>query len=215
MRILNIFLITVLAIVLTGLAACQPSPAPEDIDAEAAGDAETATEAEAAEEPEVEERGELASITPDQEGTTVVVNEAGETIVVTNSPEGSGTVTAEGAGLTVSVVNELPEEWPEDVTVMDGFEVLTSTVVVDERWEANVTVSLGGNAPFEEIEAWYDEIEGWEKSEMSGALPSGTEEGILMVFNRDKEILTITGIKPDDESINFDVIINMQYVLQR
>jgi hypothetical protein len=214
MRFHNVIVHLALILAVTFIIACQPTPAPQDTPVpeeptQVADTPDTATP-ETPEQPT--EPVDSTSITPDEEGTTVVVDESGETVVVTNSPDGGATTYDPNTGTTVTVNAEIPEEWPEDIPLMDGFELIQAISGDDTTYGETYTLILGGNAPFEEIEDFYGSLEGWDKTVTGGGSPDGSE-GIMMIFNRESELLTISATKPE-ETVPYDVVINLQYVKQ-
>ena len=82
------------------------------------------------------------SMTIDEDGNFEVVDKDGE--VITGSGDSDGNMTFEGddGSFTMSQGSDIPDEWPSDVPIPDGFAVSSSSVMGDGA--DGTAITLGG-----------------------------------------------------------------------
>jgi len=200
-----LLVIGLIALMLLGVLACQP-PAPEQPAGENGDQTATQPDNTAA----VAEEGEMdpGMVVSEEDGTMVITGEDGETIITTT--EGDGTINVNDGETVVTISQEAPEGWPEEIPLMPGFEIIQGGEEETGGHGGGMVLSLGGNGSFDEITEFYMDIPGWTKEDMPFN-PLG-EEGTMMVYHKgDNEQLTITGLKSQEEDDGYDVIVTLAY----
>jgi hypothetical protein len=96
-------------------------------------------------------------------------------------------------GATSTTAGNLPQGWPVDVPIMDGFTILQ--VTYGEPINGNpgeIDVSAQGNATFDEIISFYQNIPGWQSSG-GNAMATQDEKGFFVSIVKGDELLMVNG----------------------
>ncbi|MCX6646142.1 MAG: hypothetical protein NTY09_07285 [bacterium] len=96
-------------------------------------------------------------------------------------------------GATSTTAGNLPQGWPAEVPIMDGFTILQ--VTYDESVNGNpgeIVVNAQGNATFDEIISFYQNIPGW-TSTGGNAMSAKDEKGFFVSIVKGNQLLMING----------------------
>lgn len=100
--------------------------------------------------------------------------------VIIHLPDGSTVSHDYEKDMELTSNEDLPEDWPNDVPIMPGFELVGEVfVMMDQKI---FTLSAGGEVPPEEVEIYYKNLPGWEFAqdvEIEGA-PDGSISFVMM-----------------------------------
>jgi hypothetical protein len=103
------------------------------------------------------------------------------------------TAPTDNDGVTATSPGALPQGWPEDVPVMEGFTILN--VTYDEKdgiMTGGITVSAQGNASFDEIIGFYTHLEGW-SSTSENSMVTSDEKGFFVSTTKGPSLLMVNG----------------------
>lgn len=94
---------------------------------------------------------------------------------------------------SLSASSDLPEGWPEDVPIMEGFTILEARVVESRNDRSNrIDVTVQGDATFEEIIEFYRSLPGWSYSGDNASLVQN-EDGFYISIVKGRDMLMIQG----------------------
>lgn len=147
----------------------------------------------------VRETPDEASETPadsDEEDVDVDVDGDGERVVVSDE---SGTV--------MTMTEELPDNWPEDVPIMEGYTVIGSSAFEDPANELAMSITASGDAPTDEVADFYENnLPGWTLD--NKMTQTGEQKSTVMLFSRDGEQLSISFVEDslDDEQNSLTIV---------
>lgn len=203
MRILNIILLVFVLTLFTCIPACTSSDAdtgsretestgisdsggqiPEPVD-------ETETDLEI-EETDIQQPDSSSLTLPSDQTETPASD---ETLVIT---ENGDEVTEDGDegmedGVTHTSSGEVPEGWPRDVPVMEGFTILQVTRGESDGVQSSeMTIMAQGDAPFDEIIGFYTTLEGWDSGGEQGMVVSD-DESFFISITKGGDIIMING----------------------
>lgn len=209
MKLLNIILAALIAFTMLALMGCPPqeTPAPDDVD-------EPAVETPAvdpAADPVVDPTTSMppadsvdgAVVTDDAGNSVVMESPDGETIIHVSPDGGSTIVTSDGTVVT-SEMNALPEEWPEDFPIMEGFAIFETEILPDNE---GIIVSTEGTLAVSEALAFYNDITGWEVVQMNDFTADGEELALLMMAQNEKSMAVQITVDPEKDL----TVINMRF----
>lgn len=201
MRITGFAAILLIAFLSILAIACQPSPQPSG-PADGNGDQTTTlqesqdTETPAAvEEEELEADGEKLGDKEDESGSeSFTVDRDDDTIVISDD-----------AGSSLTVRTELPENWPDDIPIMDGFTIVSSSEVEDPDRGMAINVGASGDATPEEVVDFYsNNLPGWNlQSSMTQQM---AQTAVVMIFQRDTEMLNITYVLGSEDGYDRNIL---------
>jgi hypothetical protein len=202
MKLTGFAAIAIIAFFVLFAAACQPTQ-------QSSTPAEENSEQPSA----VQETPDETSETPTASGeeaedeTTGDEEEKSEDESITVDKEDNGTVViSDGEGSTVTMTSNLPENWPQDVPVMDGFTVMHSSVIQDPSKEVAINVSASGDATPEEVIDYYtNHLPGWD---LQGTMTQQIgDTACVMVFQRDDEMLNISYILASEDGPDQNMLV--------
>ena len=128
-------------------------------------------------------------------GDNFTVDRDDETIVISDD---------EGSSLTVRT--ELPEHWPEDIPIMDGFTVVSSSEVEDPGRGMAINVGATGDATPEEVVDFYtNNLPGWN---LQGSMTQTMgDTASIMIFERDDEMLNVSYVLESEDGPDQNMLI--------
>lgn len=176
MRSTHVLLVALAILVLVVSAACggqkKPAPAP------GAGQQTPRTETEQPGEPA--DIGEPATMEGEGEGKTVTLSDGGTTITAGES---------------------LPEAWPADVPIMEGFTIMGAWSTEDEgEGEIGMSVGAEGDVPIADVEEFYSALPGWERAPKL-MITGGEGEMVNFTLTKDETALTVNAVRQEGETI--------------
>ncbi len=181
------FMLAVFAVlIMMVLMACQPKPAPQP------GPPDNSTDA------DIESRDTEAE-SEEPEGVEFTIGDEDEEVHVTYSGEDAGSVvvTDESGESVVTITKEMPEGWPEDVPLMEGFTLQGgATAAESDEHREGLVVNAKGDVPLADVEAFYGDLPGWTRVNV----PTGTmgQDVLLVVLERGEEHLNVTAQVTDE-----------------
>jgi hypothetical protein len=182
MRFLNLMMIALLVVMVSGIAACNNAEPPQDTSQ--AGNGETSTQPDPANDISGAETESV--VTPDStDGVTHT-----DTAV-----EGDDTTTGmEAPDLTNLIETEdLPERWPEYIPVMDGLTCIQGVDALDVPDQSGIMAVFEGDVPMLEVAEFYSNLEGWQKDESFEMPPAGEDGFYMILFRDDDKVLQAEG----------------------
>jgi hypothetical protein len=145
--------------------------------------------------------GESVDINTDADGNTIINTPEGSVVAGVNE-DGNYEVSAEGGQFTASTGGDVPDEFPSDIAIPSGFEVVTSSVMGDsEMTIVSLTLKSSGSVP-ETVAALSASLEAAGYTEESNttaadavfAAHSKGESQVVTTYSLDADGVTLVGI---------------------